>query len=247
MKILCMLPAAKGVYPPEAEARRLGVMRSYASASTQIDVDYMPEASGFVPWGGQARPDHLMADKVSRAHELGADRAAQAERDGYDAYCPYGVLDIGVEEARRRGVAIPVVGQGEAAALACQALGRRFASCSYVASEQGDANLRRRIASWGVDSLYVGPTAIGIPNSEYPERRPEVKANFIDCARKARDMGAEMMGLVAMSICPTEFSAKELSEASGLPVLDALAAQIAMAEWWHRTGLPPSLLRLPRN
>jgi hypothetical protein len=49
-----------------------------------------------------------------------------------------------------------------------------------------------------------------------------------------------------MSICPTEFSAKELSEASGLPVLDALAAQVAMAEWWHRTGLPPSLLRLPR-
>jgi hypothetical protein len=31
-----------------------------------------------------------------------------------------------------------------------------------------------------------------------------------------------------------------------MPVLDALAAQIAMAEWWHRTGLPPSLLRLPR-
>jgi hypothetical protein len=55
------------------------------------------------------------------------------------------------------------------------------------------------------------------------------------------------MGLVAMSICPTEYSAKELSEASGLPVLDALACQIALAEWWHRTGLPPSLLRSPRN
>lgn len=246
MKILCMLPAAKGVYPPEAEARRLKVMQSYASPATQIDVDYMPEASGFIPWGGQARPDHRTTEKVTRAHDLGAQRAQKAEQDGYDAFCPYGVLDIGVEEARRRGVGIPVVGQGEAAALSCAMLGRRFATCSYVASAEGDEALRTRIASWGAAGLYVGPTAIGIPNSEYPERRPEVLERFVDCARQARDMGAELMGIVAMSICPTEFSAKELTEASGLPVLDALAAQIAMAEWWRRTGLPPSLLRLPR-
>jgi len=246
MKILCMLPAAKGVYPPEAEARRLKVMQSYASPATRIDVDYMPEASGFVPWGGQARPDHRETGKVTRAHELGAERAQKAEQEGYDAFCPYGVLDIGVEEARRRGVRIPVVGQGEAAALSCGMLGRRFASCSYVASPDGDEALRTRIASWGVAGLYAGPTAIGIPNSEYPERRPEVLERFVDCARQARDMGAELMGIVAMSICPTEFSAKELTEAAGMPVLDALAAQIAMAEWWHRTGLPPSLLRLPR-
>ncbi len=246
MKILCMLPAAQGVYPPEAEARRLKVMQSYASAATQIDVDYMPEPSGFVPWGGQARSDHLNADRVKRAHELGADRAMQAEKDGYDAFCPYGILDIGVLEARRRGVKIPVVGQGEAATLYCALLGRKFASCSYVASETGDAALESRIRGWGAGDLYVGPTAIGIPNSEYPERRPEVRERFIEAAGKAREMGAEMMGLVAMSICPTEFSAKELSEAGGLPVQDALASQIALAEWWHRSGLPPDLLRSPR-
>lgn len=246
MKILCMLPAAKGVYPPEAEARRLRVMQSYASPATQIDVDYMPEASGFVPWGGQTQADHRSPAKVERAHALGAQRAMQAEKDGYDAFCPYGVLDIGVEEARRLGVKIPVVGQGEAAALFCGLLGRRFASCSYVSTLDGDAALESRIIGWGVGNLYAGPTAIGIPNSEYPERRPEVLEGFVDCARLAKDMGAELMGIVAMSICPTEFAAKELTEAGGLPVQDALGAQIAMAEWWHRTGLPPSLLKLPR-
>ena len=242
-----MLPAAKGVYPPEAEARRLKVMQSYASPATTIDVDYMPDMSGFSPWGGQTSPEHRDAYKVKRAHELGAQRAQQAERDGYDAFCPYGVLDIGIEEARRRGVKMPVVGQGEAATFSCITLGRRFASCSYVSTPDGDQALAQRIASWGGSDLYAGPTAIGIPNSEYPQRRGEVLERFVDCARKARDMGAELMGIVAMSICPTEYSAKELSEASGLPVLDALAAQIAMAEWWHRTGLPPSLLRLPRK
>ena len=65
--------------------------------------------------------------------------------------------------------------------------------------------------------------------------------------QEAREKGAALMGLVAMSICPTEYAARELSEASGAPVLDALACQIALAEWWHRTGLPPSLLRSPRS
>src|SRR5579862_345419 len=166
MKILCMLPAAKGVYPQEAEERRLRVMQSYASPATQIDVDYMPEPSGFSPWGGQDRPDHRRSETVSRAHQLGAERALQAEKDGYDAFCPYGVLDIGVEEARKAGLKIPAVGQGEAAALFCGLLGRRFASCSYVATPDGDAALETRITSWGVRELYVGPTAIGIPNSE---------------------------------------------------------------------------------
>ncbi|SRR5579884_2293421 len=245
MRILCMLPAAKGVYPAEAEQRRLEVMQSYASPATQIDVDYMPDVSGFNPWGGQDEPEHGRADLVRRAHELGAERALKAEQEGYDAFCPYGVLDIGVEEARGRGLRIPAVGQGEAA-LACGTLGRRFASCSYVLNPEAEERLAARIRTWGVAELYAGATAIGIPNSEYPQRRPEVLERFVECARRAQGMGAEMMGLVAMSICPTEFSARQLSEASGMPVLDALANQIAVAEWWHRTGLQPSLLRMPR-
>jgi Asp/Glu/hydantoin racemase len=246
MKVLCMLPAAQGVYPPEAEQRRFNVMQSYATPATQIDVDYMPEPSGFSPWGGQTDPEHHQPDRMTRAHSFAADLAEKAERDGYDAFCPYGLLDIGVAEARRRGVKIPVVGQYESAALLCGLLGRRFASCSYVEMPALEEHNRERLAQWGLAGLYGGSTAIGIPNSEYPQRHDEVRECFVRCAREARDMGAEVMALVAMSICPTEFSAKELSEVSGLPVLDALSNQIAMAEMWHRTGLPPTLLKLPR-
>jgi hypothetical protein len=108
-----------------------------------------------------------------------------------------------------------------------------------------------RIRAWardaGVAPLLVANTAIGIPNAEYPQRRQELLARFVACVQEAREQGAALMGLVAMSICPTEYAAKELSEVTGLPVLDALACQIALAEWWHRTGLPPSLLRSPRS
>ncbi|MBV8086235.1 MAG: hypothetical protein JO247_15625 [Chloroflexi bacterium] len=246
MKVLCMLPAAEGVYPPDAEQRRFNVMQSYATAATQIEVAYMPQTSGFSPWGGQTDPEHHQPDRMARAHGFAADLAEQAERDGYDAFCPYGLLDIGVAEARRRGVKIPVVGQYESAALLCGLLGRRFASCSYMDMPALEEHNRDHLRQWGLSDLYAGSTAIGIPNSEYPQRHDEVKQEYVRCAREARENGADIMGLVAMSICPTEFSARELTEAGGIPVLDALANQIAMAEMWHRTGLPPSLLKLPR-
>lgn len=241
MRILCMLPAAKGVYPPEAEARRLDLMRSYGNAATRIDVDYMPDVSGFVPWGGSGAG--WQGDAAARAAELSAQRAVQAEKEGYDAFCPFGGLDIGVQEARER-VQIPVVGQSEACFLYCAMLGQPFANCVYMPG--GDERIRAAARSLGVDHLLVAITAIGFPNSEYPARRKELLERFVACTQEAREKGAALMGRVAMSICPTEYSAKELSEASEFPVLDALACQIAMAEWWHRTGLPPGLLRVPR-
>lgn len=46
MRILGRLPAARGVYPPEAEECRLNLMRSYTTPATQVDADYMPAAGG---------------------------------------------------------------------------------------------------------------------------------------------------------------------------------------------------------
>ena len=235
-----MLPAGRGVYPQEAEQRRLNVMRSYTTPATQIDADYMPDVSGFVPWGGGGAPPGA----VARAAQLSAQRAVQAEQEGYDAFCPFGGLDIGVQEARQL-VKIPVVGQTEACFLFCALLDQPFANCIYMPG--GEDRIRAVARDAGVDHLLVAITAIGIPNSEYPHRRKELLERFVACAQQARAKGAALMGRVAMSICPTEYSAKELSDAAGMPVLDALACQIAMAEWWHRTGLPPSLLRIPRN
>ncbi len=236
-----MLPAGKGVYPVEAEERRLKLMRSYTTPATQVDADYMPGVSGFVPWGGGGGA--LPQDALARAAQLSAQRAAQAEKDGYDAFCPYGTLDIGVREARKL-VKIPVVGQSEACFLFCGLLDRPFASCSYMPG--GDARIQSWARDMGVEHLLVANTAIGIPNSEYPQRRKEVLERFVACTQEAKAKGAEIMGLVAMSICPGEYPAGELMEASGFPVLDALGCQIAMAEWWHRVGIPPSLLRSPR-
>jgi Asp/Glu/hydantoin racemase len=243
MKILCMLPAGRGVYPVEAEERRLNLMRSYSTPGTQVDADYMPAVSGFSPWGGT--PDTpRVPGAAERAGQLSVQRAIQAEQEGYDAFCPFGTLDIGVLEARKV-VTIPVVGQTEACLLTCGMLDRKFGWVTYQpGSEETNFATAR---AYGVGHLMVAAENIGIPNSEYPQRRGELLERFVTCAEAARAKGAEIIGVVAMSICPTEYSARELSAASGMPVLDALACQIAMAEWWHRIGLPPSLLRSPRS
>lgn len=243
MKILCMLPAARGVYPEAAAAQRIKAISGYATAGTQIDVDYLPGLSGFNPWGrtpGTVTP----VEATARAAQLSAQRAVQAEKEGYDAFCPFGTLDVGVREARQ-AVSIPVVGQTEACLLFCGLLGRRFATVTYMPGSEDQTHGWVREAS--VQHLMVAATSIGIPNSEYPQRRGELRDQFIRCAGEAREKGAEIMGLVAMSICPTEYSARELGDACGMPVQDAMASQIAMAEWWHRTGLKPKLLRYPRE
>lgn len=245
MRILFMLPAAKGVYSPEAAERRFSIMKSYATPDIQIDVDYLPEPSGFSPWGGQNDPDHRTPDKVARTHELGARRAAQAEREGYDAFCPFGGVDVGVALARQQGVKIPMSGPGEASALLCALIGQPFATCGYVA-QRGPTEGADRYTALGIKHLHVASTAIGIENDQYPQRRQEVLERFLDCAREAREKGAQLFGGFGQSICPTEFSAKELSEASGMPCMDGIAAQITIVEMWHRTGLPPSLLKVPR-
>jgi len=245
LKILFMLPAAKGVYPVEAEERRKQLIQSYVTEATRIDIVYMAAVSGFSPWGAPEATDPL-TDELSRAHELAADCAEQAERDGYDVFCPFGLLDIGVNAARRRNLRIPAVGAAESSALFCGMLGRRFASCSYLMNSEVERLYEERMVPWGLRDLYVATTAIGITNSEYPDRRDEVLERFVFCANEAKKKGAEIMGLNAMSICPTEFSAKELTEASGMPVIDALAAQVAMAEFWHQMQLTPGMLRIPR-
>ena len=198
-------------------------------------MDYLPET-----------PKELSNVAADRArHLVSAQRAVQAEKEGYDAFCPFGTRDYGIADGRKLVKTMPVVGQADSCLLYCGLLGRPFGSVIYM-PEMEDW-YRECAAEAGLAGQMVHTTSIGFPNKQYPERRAELLARFVTCAREAKAKGAELMGLVAMSICPVEYSAKELSGACGIPVLDALACQVAMAEWWHRTGLPPTLLRYPRG
>src|SRR6266702_363370 len=95
MRILAVLPAAKGVYPDEAEQRRIDRLMSYSRPGVEITVGFPAERSGFVPYGGGGG-----ALQRAQNHVLMAQRMIEAEKDGFDAAFPFGMIDFGVEFAR---------------------------------------------------------------------------------------------------------------------------------------------------
>src|ERR1051325_6978060 len=109
MRMLVILPAARGVYPEEAAQRRIDRIRSYSRPGLEVEADYPHEKSaGFTPWGGDGT-----APGMASNHMIIAERMGEAEKEGYDAVSGFGMLDFGVEIARAR-VNIPVVGQTQA-------------------------------------------------------------------------------------------------------------------------------------
>jgi len=97
VRLLVILPAARGVYPDEAAQRRIDRIRSYSRPGLEVEVDYPAEKSGFNPYGGEGT-----AAAMARNHEIIAERMVQAEKEGYDAVSGFGMLDFGVEIARSR-------------------------------------------------------------------------------------------------------------------------------------------------
>ena len=55
MRLLVILPAARGVYPDEAAQRRIDRIRSYSRPGLEVEVDYPAEKSGFNPYGGEGK------------------------------------------------------------------------------------------------------------------------------------------------------------------------------------------------
>lgn len=57
--------------------------------------------------------------------------------------------------------------------------------------------------------------------------------------------GAELVVCHGMSMSPIEYSAKELTDAVGVPVLEGMGCAVALAQAWVRTGTPFSRVRYP--
>lgn len=233
MKILCMLPAAKGIYPEEDENRRIRLIQSFVTPTTQIDVDWMPGVSGFNPFGGGASNT---PESLARAGHLSLQRILQAEQEGYDAFIPFGMMDFGVRESRGK-TSMPVVSQTWSAFRVAALLGVPFFTISYD-SRGGFGRLIDTAREHGLEHLMVSNTAAEMSNAEMPKRRQELKERVVARAQEAKQRGAKLLMVTGMSICPVEYAPGELSEAIGLPVIEGMSCAVAVAELLYRLGLP---------
>jgi Asp/Glu/hydantoin racemase len=241
VRILVVLPTAQGVYPAEAEQRRIDRVRSYSTASTQVEVGFPTERSAFAPMsrGGEAN-----ALDLAHNHLRIADRMIAAEKDGYDACVPFGMIDFGVEIARSR-CTIPIIGQTQAAYAMAVTMANHWGVISYRSG--GHSMMRRQAHAYGFDPYVVGWGAAEMSNADMPSRRVELFERFVSEGKRLVSLGAEGIVCHGMSMAPIEYSADEYADAIGVPVLEGLGCGIAMAEAWVRIGARYSHIRHPHE
>jgi Asp/Glu/hydantoin racemase len=239
MRIFAVLPAAKGVYPSEAEQRRIDRLMSYSRPGVEISVGFPAAKSGFVPYGGGGGTLERAQNNI-----LMAERMIAAEQEGFDACFPFGMIDFGVEIARAT-CKIPIVGQTQATYCMAAMMSTRVGVISYQSN--GHNWFWRQAREYGFTDLIVGMGAAEMPNSEMPTRRTELYERFVaEGKRLVKDEGADLIVCHGMSMCPIEFSASEYAEGIGVPVLEGIGCAVSMCEAWVTIGTPYSRIRYPR-
>ena len=224
-----------GGYPPEEYKRRADVARSYANAEIEvgiIDTKASPYFYGMTPAEIQiVAPAYIESFK-------------QAEKEGYDAVVPLGMLDLGVDGGKS-AVEIPVVGPMEACLNIACLLGDRFGLIIY--HEKLLAFNRAIVRRYGMEERIVGFGISGFDLPDLAAHREEVVQNFVSEAKKLVANGAEVIIPMGISQCPVHIKPDWLQTQLGVPVVEGIGAPIRMAAMLAGLGLKQSRLRWPKS
>src|SRR3569833_888924 len=204
-------------------------LRSLVSSGTQVDVDGLDPADGFV--------HHL--SELRCANQVIARNAYAAER-GYDAVVVGHFQDGGLLELRSI-LDIPVVGLGEAAIHHALQLGDRF---GLVTINPGFlAFHRRQVRAYQQEAKFAGVRAMNTDAATYQAafdgdlaQVERVSADFARVAAELVEAGADVVipagGFPALLL----WSVGEIPDLGGASVLDPVGLAIGQAELWARLG-----------
>lgn len=237
MRIMVVLPAARGLQPAVEEERRAELMELYSKDDVRITLGFPEEDSGLRPFGGD-----WSATAFARNQMAIAQRMIQAEQEGFDACVPWGMPDFGVEIART-ACAIPIVGQSQAAYCMAAMMASRIGVIGY--QSQSFALFWRQMRDYGFLHLLVGMGAAEMTNTEMRKQPQQLFDRFVGEGKRLVRDGADLIVCHGMQMSPVMFTAAEYTEGIGVPVLEGLGCAIAMAEAWVRTGTPYSRIRYP--
>lgn len=224
-----------GGYPPEEYKRRADVARSYSTSEIEvgiIDTKASPYFYGMTPTEIQ-----LVAPAYIESFR-------QAEREGYDAVVPLGMLDLGVDGGKS-AVDIPVIGPMEAALHIASLLGDRFGLIIY--HERLLAFNRAIVRRYGMEERIVGFGVSGFDLPDLTAHREEVVQNFVNEAKKLVANGAEVIIPMGISQCPVHIKPDWLQAQLGVPVVEGIGAPIRMAAMLAGLGLKQSRVRWPKS
>src|SRR6516225_12107943 len=154
-----------GDYPPQERRRREEVARSYSSADVEVGIVSVA-----------ARPfDGLGPAEIQAAAPLYHAAFRQAEREGYDAVVPLGMLDLGVEGGRS-AVDIPVVAPLQATLHVAAQVGEQFGVVCYHPS--AIARHRAQTRAYGMEPFIAGRRASGFYLQHIADNREQMVDAF---------------------------------------------------------------------
>jgi len=156
-----------GGYPPEEHKRRADVALSYPSAEVEVGIVDMAASPYF--YGMTPTEIQLVAPAFIESFR-------RAEREGYDAVVPLGMLDLGVDGGKS-AVDIPVVGPTEACLHVASLIGDQFGLMVY--HEDMVAYSRAIVRRYGMLDRVVGFGTSGFDLPDLAAHHDEVVGNFV--------------------------------------------------------------------
>src|ERR1700752_3850590 len=225
-----------GEYPSEERQRREEVALSYATPEIEIGIISTP-ASPYIR--GMSPADIQMAAPSF------IEAFREAERQGYDAVVPLGMLDLGIDGGKS-AVDIPVVGPFEACFHVASLLGDRFGLIVYhPRTIPFTCAMARR---YGMESKIAGIRSVGFALPDIAANRDQMVQNFITQARALiQEEGAEVIIPMGITQCPVHIKPDWLQEQLGVPVVEGIGAPIRVAAMLASLGLKQSRVRWPKS
>jgi allantoin racemase len=220
-----------GDYPPDQRRLREDVAKSYSSADIEVGIVSVP-----------ARPfDGLGPAEIQAAAPVFHAAFRQAERDGYDAIVPLGMLDLGVDGGRSV-VDIPVVAPLQAVLHVAAQVGEQFGVVCYHPS--AIPRHRAQTRAYGMESFIAGRRASGFYVQHIADNKNKMVESFLAAARALiEEDGADVIIPQGITQCPVQMKPDWLSRQLGVPVVEGIGAPIKMAAMLASLGLRQSRVR----
>jgi allantoin racemase len=220
-----------GDYPEDQFRLRADAAQRYASDEVEVGILRVP-----------ARPfDGLGPAEIQAAAPIFHESFREAERQGYDAVVPLGMLDIGVDGGRS-AVDIPVVAPLQACLHIAAQVGEQFGIVCYHPS--AIPRHRAQTRAYGMEEWVAGRRASGYYVQHIAANRDKMIESFLMAARALiNDDGAEVIIPQGITQCPVQMRPDWLSRELGVPVVEGIGAPIRLAALLVSLGLKHSRVR----
>jgi allantoin racemase len=225
MKIVYVVP---GVMPEQEKRRRLGLLRQWAFASTQVAIEGITEGPASIE---SCYEEYLSIPPTAKV-------IVEMEKQGYDAAILGCAGDPGLDAMRELTDRMLVVGPGANSYLAAAMLGHRFAVLTVEDSLIHTCyELARRA---GCSEKLETVVALNLPVLELADNREATLDRMIaTCKTLVRERGVDSLVLGCMSMGFLDV-AEDITRAVGVPCINPSRAALKFAEALVGAGLSHS-------